>query len=567
MPTIKPKRAHISEIVQSFGGIGTSSTKKEHRVSDLDNFRILSDGSLKKRCGFKKKYAFGGAVRGFWEGFLAGSPISCAVVGSDVYVKQSGGFTKKLTLTSASNTVQFVHYHDHLYLLDGKQIYVFDMLSENFRASEGYAPLIGYGWNPTSLGSIHEPVNLFTNRMRVNYKNPNGTTAYTLPFYATSIDYMVADGRRITNYTFTPGDSMFFVEESYSWLEVGFTTSLNTQNREFVNSSLQGVCEHLNDKEYLFLFGSKSANYLFGTKEVDQQMMNACLAAYPLADPLYCTSSMQLAAGTVTNPITSIYKQRDRLLAFHANGALSLQIDDQNQLVSYPLLQGCGCTTKLSSLVVDEKLIILNPGGIFQLTSDASDPDLFSVTPISQAIPHVLTPSFTTNAMAWYDSAHEELWFHDRTTPEKIYVYHMRKQIWYTFSGFLPTFFLTYQGNIGFASENSIYLFDENKNTDDGIPITSKLKTGYLFADTPETLKRVFRMTLLAKCGQNETALVLHTENNSVPIQFSTLEKGDHPFFYNCHVASGRFRLLQIELTDTGEYRTHIYRLAVFANS
>jgi len=567
MPTLKPKRAHISEIVQSFGGIGTASTKKQPACSDLDNFRILSDGTLEKRCGFKKKYAFSGAVRGFWEGFLNGALLCCAVSNSDLYIKESGTFVKKLSLTTTSNTVQFVYYRDYLYLLDGKQIYVYMPQINNFQPANGYAPLIGYNWNPTSLGAFHEPVNLFSDRMRINYKNPDGSRSFNLPFYATSIDSVFADGKRITDYSFTPGDSAFFVEQSYSWLEVSFTASLNTQNTEYINGSQQALCEWLDGREYLFLFGAKIGNYLFGTRPVDDAMLTACRAFYPLSDPLYCPADMQLAAGTASNPITSIYKQRDRLLAFHANGALSLQVNDQSQIVSYPLLFGHGCTAKLSSLTVDDRIVIINPAGIFLVSSDASDPDRFTVSPITQAVPGLITTSFASNACAWYDAAHEELWFYDRTSSERIYVYHVQKQAWYTFSGFLPAFFLTYQGNIGFASESSIYLFDEGKNTDDGVPITAKMTTGYLFASSPETVKRISRLTLLASCGHNDLSFVLNTEKASIPINLSATIEQSLPVLYDCRIGQGRFRLLQVILTDTGEYRTRIYRLAVFANS
>ena len=567
MPTIKPKRAAASEILQSFGGIGQSSSSREHGSSDLQNFRILSDGSLEKRCGFKTKFAFSATLRGFWDGFIGGKPLTCAVAGSELLIRENGSFVSKLTLSTASGTVQFAVYRDHLYLLDGSTIYVYSPYREVFLPAIGYVPLIGFQWNPTTLGSFHEPINLFSNKMRIHYKNLEGSTGYNLPFTAASIDFMLADGVSVTDYSFTPGSSSFSVNAVYSGLEVGFTRAITQDEIEYISSSKQAVCDRLNDREILFLFGGRSGNYLFGTVPVDDDMMNSSRAVYPTSDPLYCTVNMQISAGTPINPITSVYKQRDRFLAFHDNGALSLRIDENDRLVGYPVLFGYGCTAKLPQTVIDDKFVIINRGGVFTLSSDASDPDRFDLVPIADSLPAMKTASFSKNATVCYNAEHEELWFCDTVHFDRVWVYHVRQKKWYTFSGFTPSFFLTYQGNIGFASESGLYLFDDAKNTDNGEPITAMLTSGYLFADSPESIKRISDVTLLAQCGTNNVELQWNTERESRSVNLSSVSEHSLPVLYERHVEAGRFRLLQLVLTDTGEYRTHIYRLAVFANS
>lgn len=566
MPTIKPKRATASEILQHFGGIGRSVSSKEHSCSDLQNFRILSDGSLEKRCGFKTKFAFSETLRGFWDGFIGGKPLTCAVAGSELLIRENGSFVSKRTLETASGTVQFVVYREHLYLLDGNAIYVYSPYREVFLPAVGYVPLVGFQWDPTSLGTLHEPINLFSDKMRVHYKNTTGSTVYNLPFSAASIDFIRSNGVPITDYSFTPGSSSFSVGAVYSGLDIGFTRVITPDERAYIHSSTQAICDRLNDREIMLLFGGKSGTCLFGTVPVDDSMMSSSRSIYPTSDPLYCTFDLKISAGTPINPITSVYKQRDRFLAFHDNGALSLQIEE-NRFVSYPVLSGYGCTAKLPQTVIDDKFFIINRGGIFAVSSDASDPDLFSAVPIADSIPSLKTPSFSKNAIVCYNAEHEELWFCDKVNFDRVWVYQIRQKKWYTFSGFIPSFFLSYQGMIGFASGSGLYLFDETKSLDNGQPISATLTTGYLFVDSPETIKRVSDVTLLAQCGTNEIELQLNTENEHRLISLSSAVVHTMPILFERHVEAGRFRLLQITLTDTGEYRTHIYRLAVFANS
>lgn len=566
MPTIKPKKAVSSEILQSFGGIGLASAKKAHSCSDMQNFRVLADGSLEKRCGFKKKYAIDGTIRGFWNGYIGKTQLTCMVADSKLYIEEENTFVRNITLSSQSDPVQFVYYHDHLYLLDSDQIYVYLPQLKRFQIAIGYAPLIGFNWNPTELGALHEPINLYSRKMRISYKNTTGSTTFTLPFQTVSIDSMRADGQKITDFSFTPGTSSFTVNSVYSWVDIAFTVVYEDAEASDIRKTTRALCERVEDREYLFLFGGQSEeNHLFGTMPVDQGMLNSCHASYPLADPLYCPSDMHLDFGNT--PITSLYKQRNRFLAFYDNGAVSLQVNGQGRLSSYPLLFGVGCTAELPSVTVEDSPIIVNRSGIFMISSDAADPDRFTITPISDSISEFKTESFVKNASVYYDSAHEELWFYERTDSSVIWVYHVRQKQWYKFSGFSPTFFLTYQGNTGFACSDSLFLFDETQNTDNGAPITASVTSGYLFASSPEQQKRVATVSLLAQCGSNDLELVLNTENGKRSISFSTPVKQDFPILYERRIGQGRFRLLQIELKDTGEYRSRIFRLAVFANS
>jgi len=567
MPTIKPKRATVKEVYQGFAGIGYSSDPKKLGCQELQNFRILSDGTLEKRCGFTKLYDLPGIIRAFWGGLVDGKKACFAVVGNTVYQELGDFFVQGSTISSSTGKAEFVLYHDTLYLLDGISIYVYRPVSQRFEPAIGYVPLIGLAWNPSVLGEGYESPNLFSDKVRISYKNTDGSLTYSLPFFAASIDYVQADGQSVTDFVLNPDEISFSVPHVYSWLEVGFTIKQDYETVNRIKSARRVFCDRVNDTERLFLYGCSSGNDLFGTARVDESMMNSCLALYPNADPLYLPSDMWLSIGSADDPITTLYKNHERLLAFHAKGAVSIQIGkDSDTATYYPLLYGYGCTAKLPSVALKDKLVIVNRGGIFLLSSDAGNPDDFELSTISDGINELKAESFIQNATVCYDAGHEELWFYDQKNALTIWVYHLRKKVWYTFTGISPDICLIHEGCVAFVRNSVVYVFDDSATTDSGREIHAKMKSNLLFSENPETVKRSLRVTLLASSESDPLTLSLNSEKQTKTLQVSS-GGGKFPFLLDGRADLGRFRVLQAELSTSGKSRPRIYRLALFANS
>ena len=74
-------------------------------------------------------------------------------------------------------------------------------------------------------------------------------------------------------------------------------------------------------------------------------------------------------------------------------------------------------------------------------------------------------------------------------------------------------------------------------------------------------------ISLLASCGENAVQLVLHTDQREIPLHVAAKPEQELPVLYDFRVEQGRTRLIRLSLSDTGDYRSRIYRLAVFANS
>lgn len=576
MPTIKPKCADYSEVFDSFEGIGKAAKKRQFPAAALQNFRILPDGSLEKRCGFLLQHHFSAAIRGIWQGLLNGQSAFFAVAGNKVYARRDTDFEEVFTLTTSSGDVNLFAYRSHLYLMDGTEIYLYRESENTFSAVKGYVPKIGRNWHPTTMGDFAESLNLLTDRVRIGYQNSDGSRRFELPYAAASIDSVRADGKRITDFTFTPGASHFTLPEIYSWVEIGMTLQDAEDMSQQIKKAVYCLCERLHDKERLFLYGGSEGTYVFGCGEVSDFMMTSCLADYTDVDHLYFTNEMMLTIGNSANPVTAMFKNHDRLLAFHAHGAEAISVIDSTDLLKFPdrvssysVLRNCGCTAHYPHVEWDNQTVLVNYGGIYLLSSNASDPDRFELNPISHQIEELKTASFAENAAVFYDAPHGEYWFYDKAHGSCVWVYQAKEKNWYSFTGFAPSMFLSVQGRSGFVQGNGCFLFDESQFSDNGEPIRALLESNVLDFDSPETVKRALRIGLLAECFGTSLDIKLWSENRKKEFsqKLDKAASGGLPIHLDRRVGLGRFRILRISVADNGYIRSRIHRLALFANS
>ena len=202
MPIMDPKKAVERHRVSEFGGIRTNARLSPTGASDMRNFRILSDGSLEKRCGARLRFYLSGSVRGAWEGAVEGKSYSFAVAGASVYLLNQddpvGEPTPIYYLPSSEGQVTFLSYADRLYLCDGVSLFRFVPGSSTFTTTECYTPLYGKNWSPIGMGPIYEVRNLLQNRIRIHYLNSSGETEFRLPYTAKRIDCLKVNGRTVT---------------------------------------------------------------------------------------------------------------------------------------------------------------------------------------------------------------------------------------------------------------------------------------------------------------------------------------------------------------------------------
>jgi len=328
--------------------------------------------------------------------------------------------------------------------------------------------------------------------------------------------------------------------------------------------------------ERLFLYGGPDSTYLFGSTQVTDHMLASCQTAYPNVDSLYFTDEMMLALGNSTHPITALFPNHDRLLAFHDLGAEAISLIDANDgnylsttLSSYPVLRGYGCTAPLPFVERDGKTVLINRGGIYLLSSKAADPDTFELSLIPHDVDDLKTQSFAEHATVFYDAPHDEYWFYDVKNGSRVWVYQVSEKNWYSFTGFSPSFFLTSEGLSGFAEGNRSFLFEDSQMTDNGVPIQASFKSDVLDFDSPDLVKRALRFSLVAACYGTTLEMKLADEDQTGSFVWTAAKPNENglPLYMERRVGFGRFRMVKFMLTDNGTARTTIHRLALFANS
>lgn len=566
MPTIKPKRAAAREIFESFDRLG-GARNGSHGNARIQNLRILSDGSLEKRNGSVIKHSMRDKLRGFWQGTVEGISYSFTVAGSGIYRVSGSTYTLCNHLTREAGRVQFVQYRGYLYLMDGEYLYVYEPNGNYFRMAQGYTPVVGRGWNPVTLGEWIEPLNLLNKRMQFSYLNTTAETVFKLPFYAESVDRVVADGREIFDYTFEEMTDRLTFPRPYIQVSVCITATFGEERTRPLHRTQHAFCDRIDDVERLILYGADVGNYLYVSAKVDQNQLNASLAVYDDSDPLYFPATLQLPVGDTAHPVRTIYRNHDRLIAMSERGTDVIYVDPIAETVSaYPLHRGVTCTAVLPDLKLPEGSLVINKSGIFFLNSAASDPDRPELTYISQDVDFWQRNDFIHRAIVTYNPTYNELWFACPNAQGEIWVYHLQKKQWYLFVGHDPTFFLDYGGSIGVAVDRNLYVFESTATTDAGKPIVAVLQTGYLDLGAPEHLKRSLRVSMLT---EHCTALLLYLESEHTTAHFDWRpddSDSNAPRSLDRRVGIGRFRLLRVRLFDDGISRLRIYRLALFAN-
>lgn len=567
MSKIKPAHAYAKEIFDGFGGISSSAALSCEGVTDLSNFRILSDGSLEKRCGWRVYATLPATVRGVWQGTLDGISYCFAVGGNTVYRIEGGATTALSTLETSEGRVTFVPYRNRLYLLDGNETYVLSKSASEFTVAAGYAPLFGQNWHPTDYGATNEPLNLFSPRLRIHYFNTTGSTVFNLPFFAKSIDRVWVDGTVVTDYGFTAPDDSFTLSTVGSYVEVSFTVAFESDTEDAIRKCTRAFAERLGGRDVLALYGAPVGQQLFCAAQVSESMLNSCTAAYADTDPLYIHADTCLTVGSADHPVTSLIRDHDRILAFHALGASSLVFSEESDTVEcYEPLHGVGCTAVGCDVTLDGDAVILNESGILRLSSPTSDPDAFSFSRLSETPDALCNRDFAARAIVCADTAHSELWFRDsEESGGRVWVYQTVQKKWYHFDGIRAAFFCQVEGALGFAALETVCVFDDALNSDGGSTFTAYCQSGFLTFGYPEEVKRSLRLSLCANTYGNRVDLQIQSE------QFTKAtavlgERKTQPELFDLRLSIGRFRFLRVRFSDSGASRSRFYRLALYAN-
>lgn len=571
MSKIKPERAYAAEHFDQFEGIGGTPLSKSTKASDIFNFRICSDGSLKKREGYRDLRVLPDTARGYWIGTIDLESYTFFVCSTKIYRLEvfSGELIEIGSLVSKYGNVEFHQFNDDLYLLESYGMQVYDPSTDSFVAVDPYIPLYGKNWDPSIGGALNEPFNLLTNHIRVHYTNTSGSAVFKLPFYAKAIDKVIVNGEATTNYAFTSGNNSIRLSDSVGSVnvEIGMEVILGDHSNG-IHSAKKGIVYTGKHFPTFCLYNGDKPYHIYSSTHVSGSNLTDCRKLYPNAHPLYFNDENVMLVGSNQNPVKAICQYGDVLLAYGSHSTWKIECPEKADDIPliYPLLDGFGTTSPDASIVCDGTPIVVNAKGIHRLVFSSSEKNPPEIVKISDDISNLLTTHMLSSCVAREDKVNGELWIHSRNDEKKrVFVYNLARKAWYVFGDFSINFFYSFENVQGFLSDNILAMFDESAITDAGREITAFYQSGYFSFSHPEAKKRSLRMTLCAGTNGNTPTITLESERAERTLSLIG-QKSDAPEVFDSRITMGRFRFMRYRISVTGRQDCRFYSLSFYAN-
>lgn len=565
---------------EDFKGIDLQKTHTgKISCSDMTNFRIMPDGSLKKRCGFKPVYTSDRTIRDVWSGMLNGEFVYIVVILTDVYkLDIEAGTLKRLgSVWSAYNRVSFFFFVDTLYIKDSLAIY--KVTSSSVSPTKGYVPLYGKDWPTTLHGEINEPLNLLNINARISYKIPaNNSLMLPTKLKVTYVHSLYRNGNLLSSSeyeidsqyntinvkTLAPGDEFLAV--------VQFDVSdpeINNLKLQFGKNNHSKVYSDIKNSR-VFWWGASPGNTVFTNTPISPEAYAESEKYFPGAGPLYIAPGAEFVFGDGKSNVKAMLTHYDRLLIFTDGDAWMVDssiLTDQNTPVK-AINSVAGSAASGGAAMAGNDPVTVGKQTIFRWTSDTDEFNQCNAYSISDAINEKLNESFFNNAMIFNDIYKNELWFRDPNGDDSVWIYNIDKRHWFKYSGINANFFFDANGKVGFSDGTSIYVFSDELLSDidsegNENEIVATFESGIIDFEAPEK-KRLLELRAVGELngGTLDIDLELDTGEN---VSMEITSSGTHGNMTK-RLSSGRFSNLKMRITSAGKSDETIHSVCLSAN-
>ncbi len=578
MSTFKNKNSIAEAQFKHFEGIDRAKPIGDlSSAYDMENFRVMPDTSLEKRCGFAPLCKFNGKIRGIWSGNVGADTVTFVIHGNTVSVRSQNdsSFWEMGTLSTSEGFADFIFYDSRLYINDGAEF--FWVTKDKLTPVNAYIPLIGVNWRSGVVGSEYEPLNYLTGRFRITYYVDKPVIYLCTKYAIKSIDAVYVNG------LMRLGDTYFYDEQFGTLcvldLEVGdsvqafFTVADYVFDVKKVLSYRRHAIYGTNDNNRLFLFGGANDNMILGTKKVDPVRVEDYSWLYPDTLPIYMPRSNEMTLGQEAQRITDVCRHHDRLLIF---------TDTDTWMISNPAEYGetldatiinshNGCTSPNGSILCMNDPICVSNGTILRWIRNTEELDESSAESISRKIDSLLDDSFFHNAVPFLNRKNSEIFFFEPSSEAGIiWVYNFISGNWYKFSGICAEAFFEYNGKVGFYNGDTLYIFDEafkhDQISDEAAPreIVAYYESQPLDFEASPYKKKIFAITLDADFDKGSIIAECICEDEAI---CKTVLSAPNEFITGTskRLTSPRFSHTKLRLTAKGEARQRIHKATLFA--
>lgn len=579
MSYFKRKNAIGTLEMKGFEGIDRSSPIAAKKCEDMVNLRILSDGSIVKRDGFREIYDFSGPIRGILsiptnEGFMAYVAVENYVYryssDTDVATRMLG------TLSTKTGEASIFFFRGIVYIVDGVNIY--EIKDGAVEISEGYVPLLGKDWGNNFPGEIYEPLNILSSRARISYVVDDPPTTFLPTLYEVSkVDAIYLNGEPLTSTQYT-------INSNFNTIDIkgltpgdrikAYVTFVRPESeRQNLLSNTKGEVFGGINNSRLFLWGGKDKNRIYGSSLATDEGLADARAWYKDVGALYFPADNSFCVGDGKSEVTALSRHYDRLLIFTSDDVwmADSEIAFTNEIPILRINTDVGCSTVGGVAKCKNDPISIGRGRIFRWTSNTDTLEDCNAYSISEPIEELLDEEFFESVRVYTDKhCGEVLFSYKQGNKRGVWVYGVENGQWYRYEGISADMFFDAGDSVGFVNGSKLSVFKKGSERDVSIrSVSSYIRAFCVFYPTdfgrPERLKKIGEIFGVAEL--NGGVLKLTFANDSGITNEVEFVGGDSDFlesFYKRY-RTERFLRTKLKITFDSWFNQRIYSLTVTA--
>ena len=232
-------------------------------------------------------------------------------------------------------------------------------------------------------------------------------------------------------------------------------------------------------------------------------------------------------------PVKGLSRHYDRLLIFTDGDTwMANSADCQSEHIPVMNINShVGCSSVGGTAVIGNSPVTVWKNGIYRWTSETDELNECNAYCISNEISENLDASFFANAVAFKNPKENELWFYDPIKANNVWVYNISKGAWYRFVGITAVGFFDANGQIGFYSNRTIYIFSNVNFVDKPsaqaiVPIMTSLTIKNVDFGSHDK-KQLSYCCLVGESNGSEVSFNITSDQNR-SVGFSLTQKREH---------------------------------------
>lgn len=518
----------------------------------IDNFRLSANGTLEKREGFTKLYSFDAPIRGA----AADDYTTYLVAGSVLYAAGETSCTAigelcDCTFADETDEVTVFIEGGAVYIIGGGAFYRYTLYTGTLSRMDGYVPLIRRDATSASLGSVCEPKNLLTNRVKMEFTRSGVDAVLYLYGTVVSVISITTDGRVLPPdyYTVNYNDDNYVTSVSLFTLPsyVGTTLTVEyelepTQLENTARKTLSGLKAYVLKNDYgkrLFLYGGDDGKVYTSEFGLNMKPSGETFDYFP-EDAVFTVGDGRRAVHSVTALGSRTVMMTSSGIYELTSSAKKTAAGIATESFSYKTVTTELGICKSSGIILyEDELYFLDENGLCKFAYNAETFEYYTIR-IDFAEHASPKRSEYGNISLYLIRKNSELWcLYDGGA----YVYSLKFERWYRFTGFSAMgHMLLHCKNAAFFYKNGLYAFKDGSHTDDGTGFDAVYESKQFLSDSIYKRKTVygFGAAFDRIVGARLICTLINDTGREFTVEFTAENDGDpSPAVLRSHVRLG----------------------------